>query len=96
MNQPDRYERYILPEGRDKVARKQDTRLENAAEYTVYGEEHTLGNLVRMQLLSDPAVLFAGYRIPHPLEYKLVIKVQTMQAHGTKSMFLLVGEGGAL
>ena len=29
------------------------------------------------QLHRDAAVVFAGYRIPHPLEYQMVIKVQT-------------------
>lgn len=29
------------------------------------------------QLLKDPQVLFAGYKVPHPLEHKIVIRVQT-------------------
>lgn len=29
------------------------------------------------QLLKDPRVLFAGYKIPHPLEHRVVIRVQT-------------------
>jgi len=40
-------------------------------------EDHTLGNLVRMQLNADPQNVFAGYRIPPPLESRLVIKLQT-------------------
>ena len=30
------------------------------------------------QLLRDPEVMFAGYKFPHPLEYHIFIKVQTM------------------
>lgn len=30
------------------------------------------------QLLKDPRVLFAGYKVPHPLEHNFVIKVQTV------------------
>ena len=30
-----------------------------------------------MQLLEDPAVAFAAYKIPHPLEHRLQIKVKT-------------------
>jgi DNA-directed RNA polymerase II subunit RPB11 len=30
------------------------------------------------QLLNNPEVLFAGYKIPHPLEQKMVIKVETV------------------
>ena len=29
------------------------------------------------QLLCDPQVLFAGYKVPHPLEHKFVLRVQT-------------------
>ncbi|VDN60039.1 unnamed protein product [Dracunculus medinensis] len=29
------------------------------------------------QLLKDPQVLFAGYKNPHPLEHKFVLRVQT-------------------
>ena len=29
------------------------------------------------QLLNDPLVLFAGYKVPHPLEHKFVLRVQT-------------------
>ena len=35
-----------------------------------------LGNMVRMQLHEDRAVVFAGYRIPHPLESKMVVMIQ--------------------
>ncbi|KAJ9506286.1 hypothetical protein QJQ45_000072 [Haematococcus lacustris] len=40
-------------------------------------EDHTMGNLLRMQLHADKSVVFAGYRIPHPLDAKMVVKVQT-------------------
>jgi len=29
------------------------------------------------QLLKDPNVLFAGYKQPHPLEHKFVLRIQT-------------------
>ena len=29
------------------------------------------------QLLKDPHVLFAGYRNPHPLEHRILLRVQT-------------------
>ena len=29
------------------------------------------------QLLKDPNVLFAGYKLPHPLEHKFVLRIQT-------------------
>ena len=54
-----------------------DTRLDNAGTFTILKEDHTLGNILRMSLLADKRVLFAGYRMPHPLEPKLVVKVRT-------------------
>lgn len=40
-------------------------------------EDHTLGNMVRSQLLQDEHVRFAGYQIPHPLEHQLHVRVHT-------------------
>ena len=33
--------------------------------------------ITHSQLLRDPQVLFAGYKVPHPLEHKFVLRVQT-------------------
>lgn len=82
MNQPDRYERFVLPEHLKKLEYTPDTKIESAGTYTIEREDHTLGNLVRMQLHRDPKVLFAGYRIPHPLEPRMLIKVQTAPQQG--------------
>ncbi len=65
----------------------EDTHVENAGTFTIYLEDHTAGNVIKMyahpiarmdrDLLNNPDVLFAGYRMPHPLENKIEIKVQT-------------------
>lgn len=44
---------------------------------SIMDEDHTLGNIIRHQLLRDKAVKFAGYRKPHPLENRIEIKCQT-------------------
>ncbi len=41
-------------------------------------EDDTLGNLVRHKLLLDPEVLFAAYKVPHPLDRTVEVRVQTM------------------
>lgn len=46
----------------------------NQALVTIQDEDHTLGNIVRYQLLHDKNVKFAGYRKPHPLENFIEIK----------------------
>jgi DNA-directed RNA polymerase II subunit RPB11 len=40
-------------------------------------EDHTLGNMVRYRLLDDGRVVFGGYRMPHPHEHELHIKIRT-------------------
>lgn len=80
MNQPDRYEKFILQEGVAKVDYKKDTKLTNAATFMFQKEDHTMGNAIRMQLHEDPEVIFAGYKIPHPLEWRMMVKVQTKES----------------
>ncbi|KAJ3089657.1 DNA-directed RNA polymerase II subunit RPB11-a [Quaeritorhiza haematococci] len=77
MNAPDRFELFLIPEGQKKVVMTKDTKIPNAATFTILKEDHTLGNALRMQLLKNPKVLFAGYKMPHPLEHTFVLKVQT-------------------
>ncbi|KAL4421738.1 hypothetical protein ABPG77_002354 [Micractinium sp. CCAP 211/92] len=77
MNAPDRQEKFVVPDGVKKVAFQPDTKVANAGSFVIQREDHTIGNLVRMQLHRDKNVVFAGYRIPHPLEYQMVVKVQT-------------------
>lgn len=81
MNQPDRYVQFVLPEGEQKVSYKPDTKLKDAGTFSFRSEDHTIGNLLRQQLHADKSTVFAGYRIPHPLEPVMVVKVQT---NGTK------------
>ncbi|KAJ3069225.1 DNA-directed RNA polymerase II core subunit, partial [Podochytrium sp. JEL0797] len=76
-NQPDRHELFLIPEGVDKVTMQKDLKIPNAATFTFLKEDHTLGNLLRAQLLKNPNVLFAGYKIPHPLEHTFILKIQT-------------------
>ncbi|KAG0504863.1 hypothetical protein M758_N011700 [Ceratodon purpureus] len=77
MNAPDRFERFVVPEGMRKVTYERDMKVMNAATITLQREDHTIGNILRMQLHRDPSVLFAGYKLPHALQYRVVVKIQT-------------------
>ncbi|XP_022643445.1 DNA-directed RNA polymerase II subunit RPB11-like isoform X1 [Varroa jacobsoni] len=55
----------------------EDIQVPNASIFTINKEDHTLGNMIRAQLLKDPLVTFAGYKNPHPLEHKILLRVQT-------------------
>ena len=50
---------------------------QSAATFTFLHEDHTLGNPLRSMLMKDQRVISAGYAIPHPLEPKMVLHVQT-------------------
>jgi DNA-directed RNA polymerase II subunit RPB11 len=51
--------------------------MENSVTYRIELEDHTIGDLLRIYLLKNKEVKFAGYRVPHPLDDILEIKVQT-------------------
>ena len=55
-----------------------DTKIPNAGLFKLHKEDHTMGNLLRMQLLRDHKVRFAAYKIPHPLIHSCHVKVQTL------------------
>jgi DNA-directed RNA polymerase II subunit RPB11 len=62
MNQPDRYSRFVLPSGVDAaVEYKPDTKMRAAGQFSVWLEDHTVGNLVRQQLLTNPEVRRCGW-----------------------------------
>lgn len=61
----------------------------NSGTFIIEREDHTLGNLLRMQLLADPDVIFVGYKNPHPLEHHILLKVQTTtEPTGGKNPYL--------
>lgn len=76
MNAPGRYENVRLKPGEAKVTVVADQRIPGASTFYFAKEDHTLGNALRMSLLRDPEVRFAGYRMTHPLEYVCELKVQ--------------------
>ncbi|KAG0645226.1 DNA-directed RNA polymerase II subunit RPB11 [Hyphodiscus hymeniophilus] len=77
MNAPDRFELFLLADGEKKITEATDTRTPNTSIFTINKEDHTLGNMVRAQLIQNPHVNFAGYKIPHPLFATFELRVQT-------------------
>uniref|UniRef100_A0AC34R7A8 DNA-directed RNA polymerase RBP11-like dimerisation domain-containing protein n=1 Tax=Panagrolaimus sp. JU765 TaxID=591449 RepID=A0AC34R7A8_9BILA len=77
MNAPASFESFLLFEGDKKIEIEKDTKVPNAAIFKFNKEDHTLGNLLKHQLLKDKKVIFAGYRNPHPLEYTFLLRIQT-------------------
>jgi len=79
MNAPERSSTFLLDEdsGERKIVYTPDTKVTNAGTFRLNKEDHTIANLLRMQLLRDPAVRFAGYIHPHPLVHYIDLKIQT-------------------
>ncbi|EEB89903.1 hypothetical protein MPER_11952 [Moniliophthora perniciosa FA553] len=77
MNQPNRYELFVLDDGERPVEVTEDTKIPNAGTIKIVKQDHTLAGMLRAQLLSMPQVLFAGYKVPHPLHPYFIIKIQT-------------------
>ncbi|KFB52527.1 AGAP009209-PA-like protein [Anopheles sinensis] len=47
-----------------------------------------LATMKNSQLLKDPNVLFAGYKLPHPLEHKFVLRIQTTSEYSPHEAFM--------
>ncbi|CAO1629930.1 unnamed protein product [Parajaminaea phylloscopi] len=76
-NAPDRFALFILGEGERRVEVTEETTIENAATIILNKEDHTMGNLLRHAVLAVPGVIFCGYKVPHPLEPRTLLKIQT-------------------
>jgi len=74
---PDRHELFLLADGESKVSYATETRVPNASLFTFRKEDHTLANLLRAKLLKAEHVLFAAYKVPHPLFATFELRVQT-------------------
>lgn len=58
--------------------------MPNAAIIKIEREDHTLGNLLRAQLLKDDRVLFAAYKIEHPLFANFLLRIQTVDGYSPR------------
>lgn len=61
-----------------------DPKVPNAAIITFEKEDHTLGNLLRAQLIKDPRVVFAAYKVEHPLFARFIMRIQTEEGYSPK------------
>eukprot|EP00919_Chromeraceae_sp_WS-2016_P023322 GHVR01055422.1.p1 GENE.GHVR01055422.1~~GHVR01055422.1.p1 ORF type:complete len:148 (-),score=31.22 GHVR01055422.1:133-546(-) len=83
-NTPCIYTLSDIPEAKGKkVHYMSDTRISNTGVFSTYLEGHTIGNLLRSQLLKDDKVIFSAYKVPHPLEQKVMHRVQTHPGDST-------------
>jgi DNA-directed RNA polymerase II subunit RPB11 len=83
INTPERAAAFTLDEdaGERKIEYSTDTKTTNAGTFRFNKEDHTVGNLLRLQLLRDPNVKFAGYIHPHPLINHIELKIHTTNSN---------------
>lgn len=81
-NAPDRFLswRWEDEADADRLTYQPDSKKPNAGTFVMKKEDHTIGNLLRMQMLRDPGVRYAGYRLPHPLIMECHVRVETMDS----------------
>jgi DNA-directed RNA polymerase II subunit RPB11 len=84
VNAPERFLSWRWEDEEDEETKKltytPDSKRPNGGTFTLQKEDHTMGNLIRLQLLRDDQVRFAGYRVPHPLILQADIRVETMDS----------------
>lgn len=71
------------PTPADATMSRENASTANQATFTLENEDHTLGNALRHVLNGNPAVELCGYSVPHPMERRVNVRVQTTGANGT-------------
>jgi DNA-directed RNA polymerase I and III subunit RPAC2 len=56
----------------------------SSATFTLYHEDHTVGNTLRYMLNKKAEVSFVGYSVPHPAEAKMNLRLQTVGPPATE------------
>uniref|UniRef100_A0A1I7XXH8 RNA_pol_L_2 domain-containing protein n=1 Tax=Steinernema glaseri TaxID=37863 RepID=A0A1I7XXH8_9BILA len=54
----------------------------------LHEEDHTIGNSVKHIMCQMEGVEFCGYNIPHPLEDKILLRVQTKEGFNAATILL--------
>ena len=60
--------------------------MESEKTFYFEGDSHTLSSLFRAELLKDPNVLFAAYKVPHPLFKKSEVYLQVLEGSPDDAM----------
>jgi len=54
-----------------------DASSDRAKTFALAGEDYTLGNALRYVAMRDPDVSVAAFTVPHPLESKVHVRIET-------------------
>ncbi|RNF02614.1 putative DNA-directed RNA polymerase II [Trypanosoma rangeli] len=70
--------------GTRKITEEISSKMPNSSLFKLDKEDHTLANLLRMKLHEDALVHIAGYRVPHPTQHRVELRVQTSSDGSTR------------
>ncbi|BFZ63472.1 DNA-directed RNA polymerase II core subunit [Saitoella coloradoensis] len=89
MNQPDRFETFYTEPDEIKLKIEPDSKLPYTVTVTFDKEDHTLGNMLRAELLQNEHVIFAGYKVNHPQLYNsFFLRVQMAEGYEPKDAIM--------
>ena len=60
--------------------------MDTSRTFVFYNEGHTIGNPIRTIMMQQEGVEFCGYSVPHPVEAKMHLRVQTTGESATKAL----------
>jgi DNA-directed RNA polymerase I and III subunit RPAC2 len=63
--------------------------LKNYTVFTFYNEDHTLGNILKYTINSNPFVDYVGYNVPYPTENIMHLKI--CSSNNEQSNHLMLG-----
>lgn len=63
--------------GDRKITELISSTMPNSSLFKLEKEDHTVANLLRMKLHENSFVQIAGYRVPHPTQHRVELRVQT-------------------
>lgn len=62
-------------EGFDYITFTRSSGVMPGIDITINNENHTMGNIITGALNENPAIDFAGYKMPHPLQERIVFRI---------------------
>eukprot|EP00331_Platyophrya_macrostoma_P009953 CAMPEP_0176424996 /NCGR_PEP_ID=MMETSP0127-20121128/11153_1 /TAXON_ID=938130 /ORGANISM="Platyophrya macrostoma, Strain WH" /LENGTH=140 /DNA_ID=CAMNT_0017806127 /DNA_START=81 /DNA_END=503 /DNA_ORIENTATION=+ len=60
-----------------KIVEEPSSKIPNTSTFKLEKEDHTVANWLRMKLHQNSLVKQCGYRVPHPTQHRVEMRVQT-------------------
>jgi DNA-directed RNA polymerase II subunit RPB11 len=69
-----------------KIVEHQSNKNPNTSLFVLEKEDHTVANLLRNKLHQNSLVKQAGYRVPHPTQHRVEMRIQTASDRSGKEV----------